>query len=131
MAAAGRGKTDYTVTVSATIGTLNKITAEQSFKLTVKNPCIDANLVSIRPVVLPTGLEYTLYDFSEELGYQFTHDAFQVMTSPFEHDLCGKVDYLATFDGSTVTEVTTPVRYDSSILTFEIYSEDLELIGDH
>jgi hypothetical protein len=43
---------DYTVTVNAEIGMTEKQTASQTFTLTLKNPCIDSNFVTLKAAVL-------------------------------------------------------------------------------
>lgn len=60
----------------------------------------------------------------------FTHDSFTVVTTPITHSLCGPISYTATFDSQAVDATTLPpVAYDETTRSFEIYSEDLSLIG--
>ena len=75
---------------------------------------------------------YTLYSGSlDEPEQVVTHEEFLVQTQPFQHSLCGKASCSATFEGQEVDENTPlpPVRYIPSTRTFEIYSEDFNLIG--
>ncbi len=58
-------------TIKATIGTLNEISDQRTFSLTLKNPCIEQSLVSIEKTALPKDLEYALWSYSETQGYQF------------------------------------------------------------
>ena len=73
------------MTLIARTGTMNVLEESASFTLTLKNPCVDPNFVTIEKAALPTGLEYTLYDFDSEQGYTFTHDPFQIVTEPIDH----------------------------------------------
>lgn len=52
------------------------------------------------------------------------------MTSPVLHDLCGPVDYYAEFNGRPIDQYSSdPISYDANTQTFEVYSEDWDLIG--
>ena len=47
--------------------------------------------------------------------------------------MCGGLTYVATFNGSaidTTTKSSKGMAYDTSSLTFTIYSEDFTLLGD-
>ena len=48
----GPVSTDYTVTVTGEIGITTKQSASATFTLTLKNPCIDSNFVTIEPAIL-------------------------------------------------------------------------------
>ena len=127
---AGPTQTVYTVTVKAVLGTATILEATSSFQLTVKNPCIDPAFVSIDQAALPAGLEYDLYGFDDSLGFTFVHDPFSVSTSPLiGHTLCGDVLYNVWFEGDLITDSTRPLRYDTLTQTFDIFSEDISLIG--
>ena len=96
----------------------------------MKNPCVDPAFITIDKVALPTGLEYDLYDFDESSGFTFIHDPFVVTTMPLvSHTLCGDVHYNVWFEGDLVTDSTRPLKYDTLTRTFDLYSEDLSLIG--
>ena len=65
-------------------------------------------------------------------SFQIVHDPFTIVTSSFPNTLCGSLSYSATFDTTTIdTESTGPITYDSDLLTFVLYSEDVNLIGSH
>lgn len=51
------------------------------------------------------------------------------MTQPIQHDLCGKLVYDATFEGEILDLETRPMFYDVETEVFNLYAEDLELIG--
>ena len=88
------------------IGESGSSTASSSFTLTLKNPCIDPNFVSIS--TLPQLRSYyTLYD--DALIY--AHTPFTVTTYPSEHSLCGPLIYLPSMDGGLLTTVTYPISY--------------------
>ena len=78
------------------------------------------------------GLTYALWDFSPSPdGYKFTHDEFTVTTLPFDHTLCGDVNYKVYFDATELSTSSEPIAYDTILRQFEIYSEDLDIIGMH
>ena len=89
----GSHSKQYTVTIIARTGTLEVLEESTSFHLTLRNPCIDPEFVTIEKSALPAGLEYTLYDFESEAGYKFTHEPFTIVTKPIEHNLCGELYY--------------------------------------
>ena len=71
---ASDSQVEYTVTLKAAMGSgAMLIEASTSFKLTLKNPCIDPAYTSIATVPLPVGLSYQLWDFDPGLGngYRF------------------------------------------------------------
>ena len=130
LSVAGPTQTTYTVTVKAILGTEAILEATSSFQLTLMNPCIDPAFVTIDKVPLPLGLEYDLYAFDLSLGFTFQHDPFTVTTYPLlGHSLCGDVHYNVWFEGDLIAEATRPMKYDTLTRTFDIYSEDLELVG--
>ena len=103
------------------------------FTLTLRNPCIDPAYIVINQKPLPASEQYILHDFKSVGGYTFTHDAFEIVTSPFQHTLCGDLTYTATFDSQLIDTTTKPtigVSYDTSTLMFDIYLEDFSLLGD-
>ena len=51
------------------------------------------------------------------------------MTLPNAHSFCGEVHYEVLFEGKFVQVNSSPMGYDSVTRTFEIYSEDFDLIG--
>ena len=53
--------TDYTVKVFGTSGNVLSSSAEESFNLRLKNPCIDSAFFSLSSVALPVGETYTLF----------------------------------------------------------------------
>ena len=82
---------------------------------------------------LPAGKQYILHDYKAVGGYTFTHDPFIIVTSPITHSMCGGLTYTATFNGSaisTTTKASKVMAYDTSSLTFDIYSENFALLGD-
>ena len=130
---AGASSVDYLVTLKAKVGTSNTIEKQSTFTLTLKNPCVDPDFVSINKLPLPIGMQYELYDDEPNAGYQFTHDPFTIKTLPFSHSLCGPIDHLVLFMGVQISPsatATSPIKYDSLTHTFELYSEDFDLIGN-
>ena len=127
----GPTSTDYTITVTGTSGNIVPASGFTTFKLTLKNPCIDPTFVTIQKEALPAGEQYILHDFKAAGGYQFTHQPFTIVASAEALALCGDLTYTATFEGSVADGTTKPpMAYDSASRTFTIYSEDFNLLGD-
>lgn len=84
---------DYTMTVTGTAGLVTPQSVTQTFTLKVRNPCFDPVFVSIDQAALPTDTEYILYDQSQAAPFTFSHTAFTVTTTPFQHTLCGALSY--------------------------------------
>ena len=80
LTAAGSTFTDYVITVTGSTGNITPQTASASFTMTVKNPCIDSDYVSIQAVPLPVGESYALYAFDAVNRYEFSHSDFIVVT---------------------------------------------------
>ena len=90
--------------------------------MTLKNPCIDSNYVTISTAVLLNQV-YELYE-NDPIGFQFTHDPFTVVTTPIAHSLCGSLSYTSTFMAATIDSTSTPVSYTQVSRTYSVYSED-------
>ena len=75
--------TEFEVIITAQTGTESILTEQASFKLTVSNPCLDADYVQIAPVPLPSDVSYIIA--GDE--HSFVHDLFTVTTSPTQHEL--------------------------------------------
>jgi len=127
----GAVSTDYIVSVTGTSGPVVAQSDTSTFTLTLKNPCIDPAYIEIQQVALPVDETYVLHDFKVSGGYTFAHDAFNIVTQPFQHNLCGGLTYTATFNGQAINTTTKPpMAYDTATNTFDIYSEDFILLGD-
>ena len=87
------------------------VQGQESFTLTVKNPCIDPAYVTIGTTALPTGKSYTLYMFDPVAKYEFSHDAFAINASPAALAICGDLTYIANFEGTLIDEITEPMAY--------------------
>ena len=121
---------EYTVTVTGVAGNISEVSGFTSFALKVKNPCINPAFVTIDSKALPTGEEYTLHELKVTGGYSFTHTAFEIVTTPISHTLCGDLTYVATFESITINTTTKPpMEYDTATRIFTIYSEDFILVG--
>ena len=71
-----------------------------------------------------------MHDFKAVGGYTFEHTAFDIVTTPITHTLCGGLTYTATFESTTIDTTTKPpMAYDTATRTFTIYSEDFDLLG--
>ena len=80
---------------------------------------------------MPIGIEYILFDYNPiPNGFKFSHDPYSITTKPIVHNLCGQIAYEAYFDGNILNGITSlPMIYDSKTGEFQIYSEDLSMIG--
>ena len=90
-----------TVTTDSLYPTVStqKLSEQQDFTLTFKNPCFDTNFVQINA---PTLLKYDHIVFSQPAQTEI-HPEFTVTYSPQAHSLCGTLVYTATFDSASVT----------------------------
>ena len=127
VAIAGYGFIDYTVTVTALLvddngNFLNE--AISSFNLRVKNPCVDPDYVGIHASPLPSKV-YTLGSLAPA-GLMWEHAEF------FEsHSICGPITYQAVFLDQNLSISTLPLKYDSQLKKFTLFTEDIDLIGIH
>ena len=129
---AGSSALVYTITVKARSGIVTFRDAQAQFKLTLRNPCIDSAYVRINKTPLPKDLVYALYTFKPAPeGYKFAHSPYSVTTSPIPHNYCGDVHYQVWLDSELLSISSLPMAYNTISRTFEIYSEDLDLVGEH
>ena len=134
----GLSSIDYTVTVSAEIGITEKQTNSASFTLTLKNPCIDTNFVTMSPFDFGIADQrYELYEH-DPTGFQFSHNPFIISTLPIDHTLCGDITYTSTFMTAAISDldpvadpINDAVGYDPTSNTYTVYSEDFNLLGIH
>ena len=91
---------EYTIEITGQIGNVTPVQNKESFKLTLKNPCIDSAYVSIQTASL-LWRNYDLYDHPP-LGLHWVHKKFTVKTLPIDHTLCGGLTYEATFNDLAV-----------------------------
>ena len=117
-----------TVTISATskskYGTNDAATAEVDFIVNFKNPCVDTDFVNVVAPDLPE-LTYAILSGSKV----FSHPAFTVATLPFDHNLCGDLEYTASYNGVTVGPSDTPFAHNhATINQITIDSDDRTLI---
>ena len=84
----------------------------------ISSPCTQPSYLTIDSAPLPDGLSYILFDQT----YGFIHDNFVISAEPEVISLCGSLTYSTIFDGSFIS-------YTASEQKFEIYSEDISLIG--
>ena len=127
MALSGYEEETYEIKVVGTTGQTTILSAEASFSLIVKNPCVDETFLTIEKTPLPYVKDYTLFDNA----YSFTHDSFKVLANPAALALCGDLKYIVSFNEEVIGPKTTPIAYESSLRKFEIYSEQESLIGTH
>jgi len=83
----------YIVSVKGAAGYGKIVEDTASFSVTIKNPCIDPAFVAI--AFAPGALRdasYVLFEYPDT-GFTFSHDAFSVVTKPFQHAMCGGLTY--------------------------------------
>lgn len=99
--------------------------AEAIFMLTLRNPCIDPDYITIKQ--LPSfKAEFNLF---EEMSLPYPTTTYE--TRPIGHSLCGGLSNSVIFMGESLTLDTTPISYDPSENLSKIYSEDFSLLGEH
>jgi len=70
-----------------------------------------------------------LYTETQGSPFTFTHDEFSV-TSDFDNTLCGEFTYAATFEASSLADVSLPpIAYDPEAREFSVFSDDINLVG--
>ena len=110
----GATEQSYPVTASITLtDSLGVATVQQApFKLTIRNPCIDVNVVSTpMEVELPDLVIYTLYSDPPD-GVMFSTDSLiQIeLTTPDPNEVCIQgLSYGVTINGGTVDASTKPL----------------------
>jgi len=124
LALSGASSTDYTITVTGTAGNVDETTGSATFDLTISNPCIDPDYVTI---TAPTIADIS-YIIAEGPIIFTAHDPFTIVTVPITHTLCGDIAYEGMFDGTAVDGDT--LSYFTGILSFTAASEDRDLIGN-
>lgn len=86
--------------------------------LDILNPCIDPNLVKITlPTLVTPNQTYTIFTDSITAPFVITHNHFVVTYNNFYMiSVCGKLDYVATFDSTAVPSTlstSTSIAYIS------------------
>ena len=76
----------YKVNISGSSGSTSSTTKTTIafFKLTVKNPCGNSDLIILETNPLPNDFTYTPYSSPKVVS----HDAYNIRTSPITHNLC-------------------------------------------
>ena len=112
----------YSITVQAYIQTGQTLNspfaapATASFDLKIKNPCINPEYVHIitNDLFYKT---YTLGSFADmnPKGMMWDLVPFTYETYPVQHELCGELTYVVTFDGQPVFDSpnSIPMQYYS------------------
>ena len=86
----------------------------------MKNPCVDLDNIWIESAPLPVGLEYPV---SRE-DFFIIHRRFISSVG----EVCGPLGYKAWFEGSEISENSSPVAYEQ--FKFEIWSDDVSFLGE-
>ena len=94
--------------------------------VTIKNPCLDQNYVTISCPALDA-LSHTVATGLDEYD---AHSLCTVETTPIVgHDLCGNLVYTPTYDNAPITD-TTVMGYDPATNQFDAETDDPNLIGE-
>lgn len=119
----------YTITISGSIGFFFPLYAEKTMKLTVRNPCYDANFVHIEPVATPQLTDdYTLFQNVKRIAIK----PFEVVTKPLEnHQLCGDIVHRIFLDKNELDMRTMPVAFDRDNMNLYMYAVERKLVGQH
>ena len=124
----GPASKTYKIEVTGTAGNVTPTSGKASFDLTVKNPCISPDFVTIQAEAL-IDQSYELYEYDPD-GFEFTHNEFRIQTVPISHELCGGLTYTSTFNGLAINSSSAwPVKYNGSSLQHSVYSEDTSLLN--
>ena len=79
-----------------------------TYELTIKNPCVDKDFVTINAPSILSSETYTIDSGSETFD---AHTLFTVVSTPAgSHELCGDLSIVAKFDGVNVDG--DPLSYD-------------------
>ena len=89
-------------------------TSSTEMNLTVKNPCVDQNFVSI----VGSPLNALQYDINTGPNAYAAHTEFTVNTVPIVHMLCGDLTYSATYKGNPISTSDMPLAYDPATRVF-------------
>ena len=129
------GATEITHTVTVTYEVFSDheadsvITVTDTFPITIKNPCIDTNFVTI---VTPTGPltdETYVIDSAAETWSPYSVGAWSVATSPVTHTLCGGLTITPQYESADLTGAE-PISHNSANDEFTVVSTDGDLIGE-
>ena len=103
---------------------VTRSSTDVQFDLTIKNPCINQNYVTIQAPTF-TKKTYTIDSGSFEFPAE---DSFTVMTTPLVgHNLCGSLSFVAKYDNAMVDG--DPLDYNDQTRVFTASSQDGSLIG--
>ena len=116
---------EYTIEVTSSTGNVTPQTDTESFKLTIKNPCVNPDFVSIEKKDL-AALEYTIGAPKKKYA---AHDAFTLVLTPNDHDLCGDIAYEGQFESVAVDD--DPMFYTPGTRVFEAESRDMDLLENN
>ena len=109
---------------------MTEVSSNANFNLRIKNPCIDPAYVTIFELLDLPSQAYILQDMKPD-GLIWTHIPFTLSPDPIATSLCGPLTYTATFNGFEINESSVPLRYDSTMNQFGIFSNDFNMLGDH
>lgn len=120
---------DYKITIIGTIGKRTTKTAKTTFSLTLKDPCIDSDFVTIdAPVLSQNVVYYTLFEGMKNKVY-YSVEKFDWTTVPAQHNLCGALDYTLTWDGQPSGSVDYVANGAKAPLDMIFKKENLDMVG--
>lgn len=119
MAGSNPSGTDYVITIEATLG---QTSSSAPVTVTIKNPCLDPQLLSVTAVT-PPDVDYTL--FFTAPNNQWTYFDFIINGSPAVKQICGDLVY--TVDGGVIDNLLTHNNAQNQI---SIYAEYRPLVDN-
>ena len=102
------------------------VTEPAHFDLTFRNPCVDPDFVSVKKINLPD-LDYTIN--SGSVTYD-PHALFVIETTPIDHDFCGLLTIVPTYEGAPLLDQSGPLTYDPASRSFTYESNEESLISE-
>lgn len=118
LAGSSPGYTDYTCTITATIG---QVTDSQTFNLRVKNPCMDPAYLQISNVAIPD----IFYLLASNTGNQWNHQPFVIQGGSQVTSICGGLGYTVN-EGALDAFIT----YTEPTKQFSIYLDQLSFLDN-
>ena len=125
---------DYYITVTATDEN-NLYPTSGTYKLTVKNPCVDPNYAEIlQEVVMPQYKQFCFTDLQSEGGLRINSESLlEIRTTVIPSDICMTgLMYRIVFDSNEIDENSPVARVITATreeVEAEFYSESTEYLG--
>jgi len=129
------GDTEITHTVTVTYEVFSDhednsvITVTDTFPITIKNPCINKNFVTIVTPNGPLSDETYVIDSAAKTWTPYSTGAWSVATTPVTHTLCGGLTITPQYEGFDLIG-GEPITHTSGTDALTVESTDGDLIGE-